>query len=322
MTSPPPLDSPFVSTGPALEVTNLVKSYGGRRVVDTISLSADHGAVTAVLGPNGAGKTTTIECCEGLRQPDAGTITALGMAPADPRLRSRVGVMLQDGGMPTGVKAVELLRHVARLYDDPADVSVLVDRLGIARFATTTVRRLSGGQRQRLAFATALIGKPELLFLDEPSAGMDPQTRHAVWDLVKELRGQGVAIVLTTHLMEEAEALADHVVVVDGGTVIAQGSLAELAAATRSSVEVPPSLTWVTESAIDLSALAGNVPDAEAARNVDATTYRLDGVPVTPGLLAALAAECARQHVLITRWDAGTAGLEETFLALTGRRVR
>jgi ABC-2 type transport system ATP-binding protein len=173
----------------AVEVRGLVKRYDGRAVVDGLDLVARQGAVTAVLGPNGAGKTTTIECCEGLRSPDGGSVRVLGRDPvADARaLRPRVGVMLQDGGLPTGVRALELLRHVAAMYATPRPVDELAERLGLHGFARTTVRRLSGGQRQRVALAAAVIGRPDVVFLDEPSAGMDPQSRRAVWDLVPEL---------------------------------------------------------------------------------------------------------------------------------------
>src|SRR5919112_4148406 len=214
----------------AVVVEGLVRSYGARRAVDGLDLTAAAGAVTAVLGPNGAGKTTTVECCEGLRSPDGGSVRVLGLDPARHAgaLRPRVGVMLQDGGLPTGARAMELLDHVAAMYAQPRDVAGLAERLGVASFARTTVRRLSGGQRQRLALAAAVVGRPEVVFLDEPSAGMDPQARRAVWDLVRELRGDGVAVVLTTHLMDEAEALADRVVVVDHGRVIAHGAVAEL----------------------------------------------------------------------------------------------
>ncbi len=217
---------------PALALHGLVKRYGGRTVVDGLCLEAQRGAVTAVLGPNGAGKTTTIEICEGLRVPDGGTVRVLGLDPrADAALlRPRVGVMLQDGGLPSGARALEVLRHVSAMYASPRPVAELVDRLGLDSFARTTVRRLSGGQRQRLSLACAVVGRPELVFLDEPSAGMDPQSRHAVWDLVRELRSDGVAVVLTTHLMDEAESLADVVHVVDHGTVIASGTVAELLA--------------------------------------------------------------------------------------------
>src|SRR5690606_39108299 len=169
----------------AVRVRGLVKRYDGRAVVDGLELAARPAAVTAVLGPNGAGKTTTVECCEGLRSPDAGTVRVLGLDPvADAAaLRPRVGAMLQDGGLPTGVRAMEMLRHVSRMYAAPRDVDELAERLGLHAFARTTVRRLSGGQRQRLALAAAVVGGPEVVFLDEPSAGMDPQSRRAVWDL-------------------------------------------------------------------------------------------------------------------------------------------
>jgi ABC-2 type transport system ATP-binding protein len=184
-------------------VDGLVKSYGGRAVVDGLSLAAEPGRVTAVLGPNGAGKTTTVECCEGLRSPDAGTVRVLGLDPvADAReLRPRVGVMLQDGGLPTGVRAGEMLAHVARMYAAPRDLGELGERLGLGSFARTTVRRLSGGQRQRLALAAAVVGRPQVVFLDEPSAGMDPQSRRAVWELVRDIRVDVLSVVLSMDLM-------------------------------------------------------------------------------------------------------------------------
>nr|WP_242496540.1 ABC transporter ATP-binding protein [Xylanimonas protaetiae] len=271
-------------------VNGLVKRYGGRAVVDGLSLTARRGEVTAVLGPNGAGKTTTIECCEGLRLPDAGTVHVLGRDPRSDAaaLRPRVGVMLQDGGLPSGARALEVLRHVAAMYASPRDVGELVDRLGLASFARTSVRRLSGGQRQRLALACAVVGRPELVFLDEPSAGMDPQSRHAVWDLVAELRSDGVAVVLTTHLMDEAEALADVVHVVDHGRVIASGAVGELLAA---------------------------APDAGTQATVRFTA--------PPGVdVAALTAWLAAQGVTDAQVATGRRTLEDVFLDLTGRHLR
>src|SRR4051794_36712137 len=214
----------------AVVVRGLVRSYGAVRAVDGLDLTAARGQVTAVLGPNGAGKTTTVECCEGLRRPDAGTVRVLGTDPlhAGPEHRARVGVMLQDGGLPTGGRAGELVRHVARLHAHPVDPAGLGARLGLDAFAGTSVRRPSGGQKQRVALACALVGRPDVLFLDEPSAGLDPQARQAVWAVVAEARDAGTAVVLTTHLMDEAERLADQVVVVDGGRVVAQGSPSEL----------------------------------------------------------------------------------------------
>ena len=192
--------------------------------------AARHGQVTAVLGPNGAGKTTTIECAEGLQRPDSGEVRVQGVDPwrAGPEHRACVGVMLQDGGLPGGTKPVRLLRHLAAFHQSPADVDTLVDRLGIGAFSGTTVRRLSGGQKQCVALAAALVGRPEVAFLDEPTAGLDPHARLDVWDLVRETRDSGCAVIVTTHSFEEAQRLADHIVIVNRGRVVGQGGIAEL----------------------------------------------------------------------------------------------
>ena len=220
---------------PAVLVSGLAKRYGGVVALDGASWHAEAGAVTAVLGPNGAGKTTMIECCEGLRRPDGGQVRVLGADPwnASPQHRARVGVMLQDGGLPASARPIRLLRHLSAMYAAPAPLDPIVQRLGIDRFADTTVRRLSGGQRQRVALAAALVGRPEVAFLDEPSAGLDPHARLDVWDLVRSLADDGVAVVLTTHSFEEAERLADHIVVVAGGAVVAEGSLADVTGGDR-----------------------------------------------------------------------------------------
>lgn len=215
---------------PAVEVVDLTKRYGGVVAVDAMTWSAERGQVTAVLGPNGAGKTTTMECLEGLVRPDGGRARVLNTDPwrASAAHRARVGVMLQDGGLPNSVRPVRLLRHLARLYDRPAEVEELVGRLGIDAFAGTSVRRLSGGQRQRVALAAALVGRPEVLFLDEPTAGLDPHSRLDVWRLLQATRDEGLAVVVTTHSFEEAERVADRVVVIVGGRVAASGSLDEV----------------------------------------------------------------------------------------------
>jgi ABC-2 type transport system ATP-binding protein len=318
---------------PAVEITGLVKRYDGRAVVDGLDLRAEHGAVTAVLGPNGAGKTTTVECCEGLRTPDDGRVRVLGLDPRTDAasLRPRVGVMLQDGGLPTGARALELLRHVAAMYARPRDVDELADRLGLGSFARTTVRRLSGGQRQRLALATAVVGRPELVFLDEPSAGMDPQARRAVWDLVRELRGDGVAVVLTTHLMDEAETLADHVAVVDHGHVIAQGAVRDLLTS-----HDDRTLRFSAPAGLDTAALVAALEPAVAGtanrptdgpapgvgvREVAPGDYTVTGA-VDPALLARLTAWCAERGVLAHRITVGRRTLEDVFLDLTGRDLR
>ena len=211
-------------------VDQLVKRFGRTVAVDGSTWSAESGRITALLGPNGSGKTTTVECLEGLQRPTSGTVRVLDTDPhgARPEHRARVGVMLQDGGLPNTVGAERLLRHLASLYDNPLDVDSLMTRLGIDTFRGTAVRRLSGGQRQRLALACAIIGRPRVVFLDEPSAGLDPHARMDVWALIRELRDDGATVVITTHSFEEAERLADHVVVMRAGTVAASGTIAEI----------------------------------------------------------------------------------------------
>jgi ABC-2 type transport system ATP-binding protein len=223
---------------PALEIEGLTKRYGVLSALEGVSLTAARGAVTAIVGPNGAGKTTMIEICEGYRRPDAGTVRVLALEPGDRALRPRVGVMLQAGGVYPGARAAEMLRLLASYAAQPLDVDALLDRVGLTRVAGTTYRRLSGGEQQRLKLAMAIVGRPELVFLDEPTAGLDPQSRRATWALIEDLRAAGVSVVLTTHYLEEAERLADHVVVIDGGRAVAAGSPAELTGGTRSLEDV------------------------------------------------------------------------------------
>lgn len=210
---------------PALEVSNLVMSYGDRTVVDDVSFTVNPGTIAVILGPNGAGKTTAVESCEGLRTPNSGTVTLLGYDRVrdDAEIRNRVGVMLQDGGLPQAVKAGDVLAHIARLHKNPRNVSELLDTLDLTEHAGTRVRHLSGGQRQRLSLACAIVGNPELVFLDEPSAGMDPASRRTMHALVRSLANSGTTVVLTTHLMDEAEILADQVIVMRNGRIVADG---------------------------------------------------------------------------------------------------
>jgi ABC-2 type transport system ATP-binding protein len=306
-------------TSAAVVVDGLVKSYGGRRVVDGLRLTAARGAVTAVLGPNGAGKTTTIECCEGLRRPDAGTVRVLGSDPAtaDAGHRAKVGVMLQGGGLPTAARALELLHHVARMHARPLPVEQLAERLGIGDFARTTVRRLSGGQRQRMALACALVGRPEVLFLDEPSAGLDPQSRLGVWELVQQARSSGAAVVLTTHLIEEAERLADLVVVVDGGRVVAQGSPQQL----TGSRDEAESVRFAADPRLDLATLRSALPADVRAEEPTPGQYVVEG-RIDPRVLATVTSWCASEHVMPRGLTVGRRSLEDVFLDLTGRSLR
>ncbi|HET7475445.1 MAG TPA: ABC transporter ATP-binding protein [Dermatophilaceae bacterium] len=219
----------------AVQLDGLTRRFGAHTVLTDMSWSAPAGAVTVVLGPNGAGKTTAVECAEGLQRPDGGTVRVLGADPwrAGPAHRARVGVMLQEVGLPGGARPMSLLRHLASLYAAPADSAALAGRLGLDGFRAPTVRRLSGGQRQRLGLAAALVGRPEVLFLDEPTAGLDLDGRLDVWTLLREQRDAGCALVVTTHSFEEAERLADYVVIVAAGRVLATGTLASVTSAGR-----------------------------------------------------------------------------------------
>ena len=198
-----------------------------------MDLTARSGEVTVLLGPNGAGKTTTLSCAQGLLHPSQGSVALLGQDPfrAGAELRARVGVMLQDGGMPQSVQPRALLKHVASLHQNPWPVEDLVSRLDMGDFMRTSIRRLSGGQRQRVALAASLLGRPEVVFLDEPTAGLDPQSRQTVFELIGELREMGMGIILTTHLLEEAQKLADSVFILKDGEVVRHGSVAELTGA-------------------------------------------------------------------------------------------
>jgi ABC-2 type transport system ATP-binding protein len=310
-----------VTEEPALTVADLRKVYAGRAVVDGLSFEAPAGRVTAVLGPNGAGKTTTIECCEGLRRPDGGTIRVLGVDPwrASAAARARVGVMLQDGGLPTGARAGEVLRHVAGLHRDPLPVAELLDRLGLAPHARTTVRRLSGGLRQRLAVAVAVVGRPDVAFLDEPSAGLDPQARLAVWDVVAQLRAGGTAVVLTTHLMDEAERLADRVVVVDHGRVVTAGSPGDLVGARGET------LRFGGPAGLDLGDLVTALPAGVSVQESGPGRYLVAGAPrasLGPQAIATVTAWCAGLGVHPDGLTLGRPTLEDVFLELTGRELR
>ena len=215
----------------AVSVQDLFCAYGPVVAVDGATWSAEPGSVTAVLGPNGAGKTTMVEVLEGLRRAGSGTVRVLESDPwrAGPEHRARVGVMLQDGGLPARATPLALLRHVASMHADPRPVDEIAERLGLPAFARTITRRMSGGQRQRTALAAALVGRPDVLFLDEPTAGLDPHGRLDVWDLVRAERERGACVVVTTHSFEEAERLADRVVILHRGRVAADGTPAQVA---------------------------------------------------------------------------------------------
>lgn len=213
-----------------IRLHEVTRRFGPVHALDGMSWEASPGQVTMLLGPNGAGKTTSVEIAEGLQHADSGTVEVLGTDPwrADPEHRARVGVMLQDGGLPQQVRPLALLHHLASFYARPADLTLLAETLRIPEFNGTTIRRLSGGQRQRVALAAALVGRPDVLFLDEPTAGLDPHVRRDVWALIRSTAQEGATVLVTTHSFEEADRLADHVVIVTSGHAVAEGSVAEV----------------------------------------------------------------------------------------------
>ncbi|MCC2336701.1 ABC transporter ATP-binding protein [Cellulomonas wangsupingiae] len=218
------------TNAPAVLVEGLHKRYGEKRAVDGLDLRVEHGEIVAVLGPNGAGKTTTVETLEGFRRADAGHVRVLGEDPARAgrAWRARLGVVLQDNRDLAEATVREIVHHVAGFYPAPRDPEGVIDAVGLRDRAGTRTRALSGGQRRRLDVALGVVGDPELLFLDEPTTGFDPQARHEFWELVESLRDEGTTILLTTHYLEEAERLADRVVVVAHGRVVAEGAPADL----------------------------------------------------------------------------------------------
>ncbi len=286
-------------------------------MLNGVDISARKGSVTALLGANGAGKTTTLECAQGLQRPDGGVIRLLGEDPwhAGAHLRSRVGVMLQEGGLPPSSRPLPLLRHVAGMYGNPRDLDGLVTRLGIDAFASTGIRRLSGGQKQRLALACALVGNPEVVFLDEPSAGLDPQSRSIVFDLIGELREEGLAIILTTHLLDDAQKLADYVYIMEAGHTVAQGTVAELTAHDDGGFreirfEAPQQLVLP-------ETLFGHLLAVELKPG----RYSISG-NLTPNDLAVLARWWADCEILPTSITMTSRSLEDVFLDISGRNAR
>lgn len=304
-------------SSPALTIRGLQYSYGTHRVVDGIDLTAETGSVLGVLGPNGAGKSTTISLAVGTRRPDAGTVEIFGHDPVtDHSTTSQLaGVMLQDGGLPMSSKPLQVLRHLSSLYENPLPVDELAEPLGLHDFAGRTMRRLSGGQKQRVALAAALIGRPRLVFLDEPCAGLDPQAREVVHSFIRDLADRGVAVVLTTHDLAEAEELSDEVVVIDRGRIIAQGAPEELRSASAGS----RSLTI---------RLASPVPAALVDRlttlgpsSAQGSLITIDGAPTAEQIAAACTA-IAEAGMEITDIAMQRQSLSDVFFELTGRPLR
>jgi ABC-2 type transport system ATP-binding protein len=301
----------------AIVVDNFTKSYGSLRVVDQLSLTVQRGEVFALLGPNGAGKTTTIETLEGYRKPDQGSVRVLGLDPirhAQP-LKAQIGVVLQQDGLYPGLTAREVLHLFAGYYRQPQNVDALLERVGLNTASKTRCRRLSGGQKRRLALAVALIGNPSLVFLDEPTAGMDPQARLATWEIIRDLKRNGATVLLTTHLMDEAERLADRVAIIDHGRLVALDTPGGLTGTQNATL-----VRFVAPAGLDCAQLS-ELPSANKAEEIRPGSYLLETTDA-PTLVAELGAWLRDQKITLTELRVGHGSLEDLFLRLTGTEVK
>lgn len=315
----------FPASEPALLLDNVVKRYGQRTILAGLNLAIRPGEIVALLGPNGAGKTTSVEMLEGYRAPDSGLVRVLGQDPrrGGPALKARVGVMLQDGGLDPRITPTDILGLYGRLHVGGQSPGVLLDKVGLTAVARTRVRRLSGGERQRLALALALVGDPEVLLLDEPTAGMDPEARRTTRALIGSLRAAGRAILLTTHDLGDVERLADRVVILHGGRIVADGSPAELAAGATPRLRLRLGRALTSGELRDLARLVGEIRDRAVLESElgEAGAVRIDGVAPDPVLIAGVAGWCAERGIQIVELRAAAASLEERYLALTDDRA-
>jgi ABC-2 type transport system ATP-binding protein len=300
---------------PIIDVKNLHKRYGDRVVLQDVSFSVEEGEIFGILGPNGAGKTTTVECVEGLRVPDGGTISVLGLDPRRDRaeLRENLGAQLQESTLPGRLKVGEALRLYASFYRESADPDELLETLGIADQRDTQFRRLSGGQKQRLSIALALVGLPKVAVLDELTTGLDPQARRTTWDLIESVRDSGVTIVLVTHFMDEAERLCDRLALVDGGRIAALDTPAGLV--TRAALEQRVSFRAPRE--VDEQVLA-RLPEVTGVRRTG-TQVRITG---QGNLVYAVTSALARDHVVVEDLRVERSSLDDAFVTLTGHGSR
>jgi ABC-2 type transport system ATP-binding protein len=301
----------MVDLMPAVQVTELVVRYGDKVAVDHLSLQAEAGQVLALLGPNGAGKTSTVETLEGYRQPAEGTVRVLGLDPKRDHkaLTRRMGAMLQRGGVYPGMSPEEAVRLFANYYDDYEEPEGLLYRVGLTEVAHTPWRRLSGGEQQRLSLALALVGRPWVAFLDEPTAGVDPHGRLAIRDVIHDLRESGVCIVLTTHELEEAERLADRIVIIDHGRLVAEGTPAELMQTGGGK-----QIRFGAPAGIDAASLAEAIGAPVCEEHPGEYLVAAQAKPAT---VAAITAWLAERDLPLADLRAGRERLEDVFLRLT-----
>ncbi|WP_163895827.1 ABC transporter ATP-binding protein [Mycolicibacterium hippocampi] len=302
---------------PILVAEGVSKQFGGLLAVDGVDLVVWPGEVVALLGPNGAGKTTTIEMCEGFLAPDSGRVRILGMDPmaSRDRLRPHLGVMIQGGGGYPGIRTGEMLELAASAAAEPLDTKWLLGMLGLAEAVRTKYRQLSGGQRQRLSLACALVGRPDVVFLDEPTEGLDPAGQQLVWDITRRLRADGVAIVLTTHAVDEAEQIADKVVIIDNGRIIAQGSPAEV---THHGAQ--EQLIFTASSGLNTVELNTSLGTRYTVQESTPGRYLVLG-RISPAVVDAVTAWGAAERVLLSELHVRSSQLEQTFVELTHREL-
>jgi ABC-2 type transport system ATP-binding protein len=293
-----------------IEVTNLRKVYGERTVVDDVSFAVEPGEIFGILGPNGAGKTTTVECIGGLRKRDGGTISVAGLDPADEgaALREALGIQLQESRLPDKMTVDEALELYGSFYRDPHDPTELLERLGLIEQRRTYFAKLSGGQKQRLSVALALIGNPRVAILDELTTGLDPAARRDVWNLLEELRGTGVTLLLVSHFMEEAEKLCDRVIVIDHGRVIAADTPEGLAA----SVPADQRMSFFPSAPFDLAILQA-LPDVHSAARADERVV----VTGTDNVASAVIIELHARDISVGQLRVDQPSLDDAFVALT-----
>lgn len=293
-----------------IQATSLSKTYGSRRALDDFSLEVPSGIIFGLLGPNGAGKTTAIEIMLGLRKSDSGTVKVLDQNPEKnfEKIAPRIGAMLQQGGINPGLKPREAVKLYSSFYPQSLDVDELI-KLADLQDVSTTVRRLSGGQSQSLSLALAIIGKPELVFLDEPTVGMDPRARRRTWGIIQKLRQDGSTVILTTHLMDEAEMLCDEIAIVSKGKVIAQGDTATLTSVHHDAIEVEfsePIIASELNSVLNIDCEQKNETSLTILTNPNSE------------ILIKLATYALEKNLTIVKYSSQAKNLEDVFIELTG----
>lgn len=299
-----------------IEVNDLYITYGEKIAVGGVSFEANSGEVLTILGPNGAGKTSTVEAIEGYKKPSRGSVRVLGIDPHKdlPKLTSSIGVMLQNGGIYPRMTPKQALSLFHGYYDKPLEIDYLVDLMHLGNALKTPYRRLSGGEKQRLSLALAIIGRPKVVFLDEPTAGVDPEGRLAIREVIRSLKTEGSCVLLTTHELDEAQRLSDRIIILDNAMVVAEGTLADLTGSTQGE-----ELRFSAPSGLDVSELASALG---APVQEDRASEYLISTSATPELMVRLTSYFASKNIVVGDIRAGKSSLEDVFFNLTGKSIQ